>query len=157
MDVRSREAELEEDASAGLKPRVKCVYTECTTSRHHWCCPGSFKPFPIMHQSSRLTCDQEGAAPRPGLVGDVTGVLAVALSVQRFDQVAGVVSLVAELPDGEEAGAQLPLVPQEACRVSSQQAAGEAEGPAQSLTDLCERRLHGGGVCWRPTQGPERP
>lgn len=102
-----------------------------------------------MHQSSRLTCDQESAAPRPGLVGDVTGVLAIALSVQRSDQVAGVVSLVAELSDGEEAGAQLPLVAQEASRMSSQQATGEAEGPAESLTDLCVHRLHHGGDCQR--------
>lgn len=109
-----------------------------------------------MPKSSRLTCDQEGAAPCPGLVGDVTGVLAVALSVQSFDEVVGVVALVAELSDGEEAGAQLPLVSQEAGRVSSQQAAGEAERPAESLTDLCEHRLHDGRDCSRDT-GNMRP
>lgn len=110
--------------------------------------PSGLKQRPIMHQS-RLTCNQEGAAPRPGLVGDVTGVLAVALPVQSSNQVAGVITLVAELSDREEAGAELPLVPQEARRVSSQQAAGEAERPAESLTDLCVHRLHDGGDCWR--------
>lgn len=105
-----------------------------------------------MPQPSRLTCDQEGTAPCPGLIGDVTGVLAVALSVQSSDQVVGVVALVTELSDGEEAGAQLPLVAQEAGRVSSQQAAGEAERPAESLTDLCVHRLHGGRDCRRDRQ-----
>lgn len=100
-----------------------------------------------MPQSGRLTCDQEGAAPCPGLVGDVTGVLAVALSVQSSDQVVGVIALVAELSDGEEAGPQLPLVPEEAGGVSSQQAAGEAERPAESLTDLRVHRLHDGRDC----------
>lgn len=109
-----------------------------------------------MPQCSRLTRDQEGAAPCPGLVGDVTGVLAIALSVQSFDEVVGVVALVAELSNGEEAGAQLPLVSQEAGRVSSQQAAGEAERPTESLTDLCEHRLHDGGDCSRET-GNMRP
>lgn len=99
---------------------------------------------PIMHQSSELTCDQEGAAARPGLVGDVTGVLSVALAVQSFDLVAGVVALLAELSHGEEAGPQLPLVPEEARRVGSQQAAGEAERTAQSLPDLCVLRLNVG-------------
>lgn len=97
-----------------------------------------------MPPSSQLTCDQEGAAPCPGLVGDVTGVLAVALSVQSFHQVVGVVALVTELSDGEEAGAQLPLVSQEAGGVSSQQAACEAERSTESLTDLREHRLHVG-------------
>lgn len=97
-----------------------------------------------MPQSNHLTCDQEGAAPRPGLVGDVAGVLAVALSVQSSDEVVGVVALVAELSDGEEAGTELPLVSQQASGVSSQQAAGEAERPAESLPDLCVDRLHGG-------------
>lgn len=100
-----------------------------------------------MPQSGRLTCDQEGAAPCPGLVGDVTGVFAVALSVQSSDQVVGVIALVAELSDGEEAGPQLPLVPEEAGGVSSQQAAGEAERPAESLTDLRVHRLHDGRDC----------
>lgn len=71
-----------------------------------------------MLQSSGLTCNQEGAASCSGLVGDVTGVLAVALPVQGSNQVVGVVPLVVELSDSEESGAQLPLVPQEASRVS---------------------------------------
>ncbi len=100
-----------------------------------------------MPHSSWLTCDQEGAAPCSGLVGDVTGVLAVALSVQSSDEVVGIVTLVAELSDGEETGAQLPLVTQEAGRVGSQQAAGEAERPAKSLTDLCVHGLHDGRDC----------
>lgn len=98
--------------------------------------------------SSKLTCDEEGAASRPGLVGDVTGVLAVALSVQSSDLVFSVSLLVAELSDGEEAGAQLPLVLQEASRVSSQQVTGEDERPTESLTNFCIHRLHHGRDCW---------
>lgn len=99
-----------------------------------------------MHQSGRLTCDQEGAAARPCLVGYVTGVLAVALSVQCLHEVAGVVAALTELPHGEEAGPQLPLVAQEAGRVGAQQAAGKAEGASQSLTHLCVHGLHHRGV-----------
>lgn len=58
----------------------------------------------------KLTCDQERAPSCPGLVGDVTGVLAVALPVQSSDVVVRVVSLVTELSDSQEAGAQLPLI-----------------------------------------------
>lgn len=94
-----------------------------------------------------LTCDQEGAAAGASLVGDVTGVLAVTLAVQRSDQVGGVVAPLAELAHGEEAGPQLPLVAQEAGRVSPQQAAREAERPAESLTHLRVRRLHRGRDC----------
>lgn len=99
-----------------------------------------------MHQSGKLTCDQEGAAACPCLIGYVTGVLAIALSVQCLDEVTGVVTVLAELPHGEEAGPQLPLVAQEAGRVGAQQAAGKAEGASQSLTHLRVYGLHHRGV-----------
>lgn len=92
--------------------------------------------------SGQLTCDQVGAAPCPHLIGDVTGVLAVALSIQCLHQVSGVVPLVTELSDGEEAGSQLPLVPEQAGRVSLQEATGEAECSAQSLPNLREGGFH---------------
>lgn len=57
-----------------------------------------------------LTCDQEGAAPWPCLVGDLTGVLAVTLAVERPHQVAGVVVALAQLAHRQQALAQLPLV-----------------------------------------------
>lgn len=104
-----------------------------------------------MRRSSQLTCDQEGAAPCPHLIGDVTGVLAVALSVQGFDRVGGVVTLVAELSHSEEAGPQLPLVPEEAGRVSLQEATGEAERSSQRLPDLREGGFHHGRN-WEETE-----
>jgi len=59
--------------------------------------------------------------------------------------IAGFMSFVNELSNGEEARAQLPLVLQQASGVSFQQAAGKAESPAQSLTNFCEHWLY----CWR--------
>lgn len=96
--------------------------------------------------SVTFTCDQEGAAPWPCLVGDFTGVLAVTLTVERPHQVAGVMVALAQLSHRQQALAQLPLVAQQAGRVGPQQAAGQAEGPAQRLAHLCIGWLHHGGV-----------
>lgn len=95
-----------------------------------------------------LTCDQEGAAPWSSLVGDFTGVLAVALAVERPHQVASVVVALTQLAHRQQALAQLPLVAQQACRVGPQQAAGQAEGPSQRLTHLSIGWLHHRGI-WR--------
>lgn len=58
-----------------------------------------------------------------------------------------VVSLVTELSDSQEAGAQLPLISQQASRMSSQQTAGKAERPAEGLTDLRVLGLYGRRDC----------
>lgn len=106
------------------------VETDFYISRHTAACRQSF------------TCDQEGAAPWPCLVGDFTGVPAVALAVERPNQVAGVVVALTQLAHRQQALAQLPLVAQQAGWVGPQQAAGQAEGPAQRLAYLRIGRLH---------------
>lgn len=56
-----------------------------------------------------------------------------------------------ELSDSEEAGPELPLVPEEAGRVSLQEATGEAEGSTQSLPNLREGGFHHGRNCEETT------
>lgn len=95
-----------------------------------------------------LTCDQEGAESCPCLVGDLTGVLAVAFAVERPHQVACVKVALPQLAHRQQALAQLPLVAQQAGRVGPQEAAGQTEGPAERLPHLSISWLHHGGI-WR--------